>query len=276
MAADLGISYEEALRRTGLGDAIGRLGAELERQEAATFAGLWIQHEPAYQVVVAFTRDGEKTIQGYVEDTPLAGVIEVRTAEATLAELQAAQAETNVVLEELGISVSSSINIQENRVELYVTDLSMFETALQEAGINLPDHVAVSTVYEPLGDDLPFEITPDPAIYFVQLKARSSSYMAALLIGTLIVKDGCLRIASPGDEAGSLIIWQTDYFVNNNQGLIEILDREGRVVARVGEELRMGGGEIMLTDSLAGQLREPFPAQCEGPYWMMGELLPDS
>jgi hypothetical protein len=59
---------------------------ELEQNEGGTFAGLWIQHEPAYRVRVAFNRDGEETIRPYVGGTPLAGLIKVRAA--TLMTLQ--------------------------------------------------------------------------------------------------------------------------------------------------------------------------------------------
>ncbi|GAJ24513.1 unnamed protein product, partial [marine sediment metagenome] len=71
-----------------------------------------------------------------------------------------------------------------------------------------------------------------------------------------------------------LIIWQPDYFVNNNDGTIEILDRNGEVVARVGEEVCMGGGEITSIEHINKLLKEPLPQDCEGPYWLMGEIVP--
>ncbi len=90
--------------------------------------------------------------------------------------------------------------------------------------------------------------------------------MAALAVGKLTVQDGCLRI---NDD---LIIWQPDYFPNDNNGHIEILNRDGKVVARVGEEAQMGGGGIPLNPELERQLREPIPSQCKGPYWLMGQI----
>ena len=273
MAEDLGISVDEAIRRLKLQDPIGTLGAELERLEADTFAGLWIQHEPEYRVVVAFTRNGEETIQPYVENTPLADLIEVRTAEATYEELKAAQREARWLLDELELSSASGINIKENQVELYVTDRSLFNAKLQEANARLPDHVEVITIYEPLGDEIPFAVTPPvPTIHFPQLRTRSATFMEALLVGKLIVKDGCLRVSASEGDRGHLIIWQPDYFLNSNEGVTEILDRNGQVVARVGEEIRIGGGEVPLAEDLQQQLREPLPEQCEGPYWLMGQL----
>ena len=129
---------------------------------------------------------------------------------------------------------------------------------------------SVST-FEPPGDDIPFAVTPDPTVHFPQLRTRSAAFMEALLQGKLAVIEGCLRVAGSGD--GHLVIWQPDFFVNNNEGVIEILDRNGEVVARVGEEIRIGGGEVPLTEELKQLLREPVPEQCGGPYWSMGELV---
>lgn len=275
IAAQQGISVDEAIRRLVLQDPIGTLGAELKRQEGDTFAGLWIQHGPEYRVVVVFTRDGEETIRRYVENTPLADLIEVRTAEVTLAELKAAQQKARRLLDGVGLSTASGINLQENRVKIYVTDRALFDAALQEANIQLPDHVGVTAIYEPLGDDIPFAVTPDPTIHFPQLRARSVTFMAAQLEGKLIVKDGCLRVSKGDDDGGRLVIWQPGYFLNNNGGIVEILDRDGETVARAGEEILLGGGEVSLTENLKLQLREPLSEQCEGPYWLMGELVSD-
>jgi len=254
--------------RFKLMDDIGPLGAELERKEMGTFAGLWIEHEPEFRVVIAFTENGEETIKKYVEeDSPLADEIELRTFEATHEELKAAQREAGQLLDELGLFVSSAINIKENQAEVYVTDNRLFYKTLQEADAQLPDHVVAIIVYEPLYE-IPFDINPDPSVCFPQLKMRSGAFMEALLTGELVLEDCYLRID------GTLIIWQPDYFVNNNDGTIEILDRNGEVVARVGEEVCMGGGEITSIEHINKLLKEPLPQDCEGPYWLMGEIVP--
>lgn len=275
MAKHMGISVDEAVRRAMLQDSIGTLGAELEQHEADTFAGLWIQHEPEYCVVVAFTRNGDETIRRYVENTSLADLIEVRNAELTLAKLKSTQDEIRHLLDELGLSVASGIDVPGNHVELYVTDRPLFDASLQEANARMPDHIEVITIYEPMGDDIPFAVTPDPAIHFPQLRTRSAESMAALLSGTLIVQDGCLRVAESEGGGNHLVIWQTDYFMNDNEGIIEIWDRNGEVAARVGDEIRMGGGEVTLTEKLKQQLNEVLPERCIGPYWLMGELVSD-
>ena len=142
-AADFGVELSEAIRRLTLQDPIGKLGATLESNEADTLGGFWIQHEPEYRVVAAFTRDGEETIAKYVQDGPLVGIIEVRTVDATLQELKRSQREAGSIVRGLGFRAASGINVFENRAEIYVRDRSRLEEALQESGQTLPAHVHI-------------------------------------------------------------------------------------------------------------------------------------
>ncbi|MBA3943417.1 MAG: hypothetical protein H0X37_02510 [Herpetosiphonaceae bacterium] len=272
MAKGLGISVDEAVHRLQMQNSIGTLGTALEQREAATFGGLWIQQQPVYRVVVAFTRNGNATIQPYVAHTALADLIDVRTVAVTYTELQEAQKQADQLLPRLGISFSSGINVQANRVEVNITDRVLFDAALQRANAKLPDHVVAITAYEPLRGPLPFPITPEPQIAFPQLRMRSAAFMAALLEGKLIEQDGCLRVRPSDSGPSDLVIWQPDYFVNRNGLRIEILDRTGTVVARVGDVVDVGGGETSMTQELEQQMRMPLPKQCDGPYWLMGEL----
>ena len=273
-ADDHGVVVEEALYRLSLQDTIGDLGARLESEERDTFAGLWVEHEPSYRVVVAFTRSGETTLAPYISGTSLADIVEVRIAAVTYEELQSIQTETSRLLEPLGTPFSSGINIQENLVELYVTDLAAFDAGIQAHGIQLPSYLSIVTIYEPLSNDLPFEVITDESIYFPQLKTRSASFMAALLIGRLEVENGCLQVYQEESDQRIVIVWQTDYFLNNNDGSIEMLDREGKVVARVGEMIYLGGGEVGSIDS--DHLQAPISEHCsDSPFWLMGEFLPE-
>jgi hypothetical protein len=273
-ADDAGIDVEEAAYRLSLQEPIGKLNACLDSEEKETFAGLWIEHEPSYQVFVAFTQDGEDTLAPYITGSALEDIVKVRTAAVTYEELRAIQSETNQLIEPLSISFSTGIDIQQNLVELYVTDLATFDAGIEANNIQLPQHLNIVTIYEPLGSDLPFEVTPDDSIYFPQLKTRSTSFMEALLIGRLEVENGCLLAYQEGSDQPILIVWQTDFFLNNNEGAIEMLDREGKVAARVGEMIYLGGGETRSIDP--DLLQAPIPARCSGkPIWLMGEFLPE-
>jgi hypothetical protein len=148
-ALDMGVSTDEALRRLQLQDSIGELNAELSTNEVATFAGLWIEHTPKYRVVVQFTHDSEETLKPYLKQhTELADIVEVRTANVSLADLQKAQSDASPSVRALDIPVESGINVCNNSVELYMTeaDRSRFDNALQRREIRLPDNVRVITV----------------------------------------------------------------------------------------------------------------------------------
>jgi hypothetical protein len=273
LAASLGITTDEALRRLELQPKIGELDDALTREQPERFAGLWIQHQPAYRVVVAFTRDGEATLAPYLVGSPLAAVIEVRSAQATLAELRAAQAQAQRLVDALDLPFGSGINLPANQVELHVTDRPRFEQRLAASGLSLPAHVVAVTTYEPLGPEPPFALTPVPAVMMPQLQVGGGPYMAALLEGTLIVEQGCLRVQPAWEGPSYLVIWQPDYYLTDTAGALEILDRSGAVVARVGEPIRMGGGETSAgVAELSPQLVAPIPPECGGPYWIMGEL----
>jgi len=147
-ASDQGISLDEAIRRLQLQRPIGELNAQLIANERDTFAGLWIQHDPEYRVIVQFTRDSEATIQPYIDNGPLADIVEVRTARVSLAQLEIAQSLVMKAIHDLGVTVNSGINVFENSVELYVIERSQLEAALQEANIQFPEYVKIITVKE--------------------------------------------------------------------------------------------------------------------------------
>ena len=147
IARELGVPVEEVQMHTALSDHVGRLAAKLNKYERKTYADLEIIDEPDLRVVVYFTEDREEMVRPYVRCTPLEGFVEVRTDEASIAELEAAQNEAyRLVTDELSIRADSDIDITKNRAEIYVTDKERLEAALRESGQELPEHVAVVEV----------------------------------------------------------------------------------------------------------------------------------
>lgn len=148
-ASDTGVNIDEALSRFQLQDIAGDLDAELSTKEVETFAGLWIEHTPEFYVIVQFTHDGEETIKPYLKQhIELANIIEVRTANVSLANLRRAQTNASHSVRALDIPADSGINVYNNSVELYMVkaDRSRFDNALQRGEIQLPDNVIVITV----------------------------------------------------------------------------------------------------------------------------------
>ena len=238
----------------------GELSSLLENNEQDTFAGCWLDKTG---FVVCFTCDGEQIINKYVvPGSPLANAIELRTMKYTLKTLNDIQMSTQQTLESLDLFCSTNGNIKENLVEVYVTDDDFFYNTLNQANVQLPEQVRVIVTYEPLRS-ISFPITPVIGVHFPQLKMNSGIYMACLLKGQLALKNGYLYVGN------SIIVWQPDFFLNDNHGTIEVLNRDGKVVARVGEEVEMGGGGID-SINLNRMLKEPLPANCKGPFFLQG------
>ena len=270
MAEDMGIPVDEAVRRMQYQDGIGDLQAALMANEAETFAGLWIEHEPEYQIVVQFTRDGEQTIHPYLEGKPWADRVEVRTAEATLASLEAAMAETMNLLQALDLNVISVLNVQENRVEVIVIDRAWFQTQLDKAGVQLPKHVemVISEAYS--GQEIDVCATPAvPGVAFPRQAPLVAVVVEAQLIGDLRLVDGCLRVKDIYSGDSILPIWPPEFTLRAENDQLQVLDGDDQVVARVGEEVYMGGGEVS-SPSLPDCVRQQLPAECSGPYWIVG------
>jgi hypothetical protein len=142
------VSIDEALRRLKLQDKIGELNDQLAENEKGTFAGLWIEHQPDYRVIVRLTKIAESVILPYIEDSSLANIVELSPADVSLEELEESQSQVAQISKELGFPFNSSINVKENFVELYVTDPPHLEASLQAAQIQLPANVQVVKVSE--------------------------------------------------------------------------------------------------------------------------------
>jgi hypothetical protein len=272
-ASEHDVELDEALRRLQLQDPIGELNAELAAKEADTFAGLWVEHTPEFRVFVRFTRDGEDTIRSYIAAGPLADIVEVRGASASLSQLEAAQAALSLVLRDLEVDVSHGLSVVENRVELFVADRARFERLLRDAGIQLPDHVELVAVGGYSAEEIDVCATPDvPGVAFPRQGPVEGmrTVMQAEMIGQLVLVDGCLRIESIYDDTSYLPVWPPEFELGSDDDEIQVLDGVGQVVARVGEEIYMGGGEGSVS-VMAECVRQQLPTACTGPYWIVGE-----
>jgi hypothetical protein len=98
----------------------------------------------------------------------------------------------------------------------------------------------------------------------------------ALLIGKLVLYDyqRCPRVTSDSGLTDYLLLWPPDYGARVENGEVEIVDGAGQVVARVGEEVRLGGGAIPVDwdSEKYRQLYHELPGDCHGPYWIAALL----
>ena len=142
-------TVDEAERRLGLQSAIGSLETALEQGEPNTFGGLWIDNDDDYKVVVAFTSDGEETITSYVADGDLEDIVETRTVDTALAALRTIKENTKSLIRgQLATRAELDLLLEENRIELYVTDAEDLQTALEDNDRALHNKVTVVGVSE--------------------------------------------------------------------------------------------------------------------------------
>jgi len=93
--------------------------------------------------------------------------------------------------------------------------------------------------------------------------------MEALLFGNLVEFDGCVRVEAADIGAYHLPVWPPSFYITLEDGVIQVHDGSGDVVARVGDWVRMGGGETKIT-FLDTDVRAQIPDRCAGPYWIVG------
>jgi len=275
MASVWGVSVEEAYERLRAEDPIGTLQAELAEREAETFAGLWIENEPYYRVIVAFTQDGEKTLEPYLKNRTIPG-LEVRTARTSLAKLEMIQAQTRRELDKLDFEVDVFLSVQDNCVEVHVSDRAWFESELRRVGAQLPDGVELVVVEgNSTARDKDLLLTPPvPGIAFPRQKPAEGfrEYMMAELVGTLRLEGACLYVQSLGGES-LLPIWPPEFTLRVEGDQVLVIDGEGQVAARAGEEVYMSGGYVGVTDEWVLQ---QIPVACQGGYFVVGnEVRPN-
>ena len=141
-----GVTPDEAARRLELGPEISMLQSELRRNEPETFAGLWLEHTPAYRVVVQFTDNGVETIRPYTQGSPLSQKVEVRSADLSEATLIESQDSVVQLGDELGIDNDSRVDVRNNKVEFYVLDKAGLNSELNSRGISLAPEISVVQV----------------------------------------------------------------------------------------------------------------------------------
>ena len=90
--------------------------------------------------------------------------------------------------------------------------------------------------------------------------------MLALLKGQLVLVNGCLRVDN------YLLVWPHGFSISTDGEVIQIIDNTGKPIVRVGDQVKLGGGER--PSEFVAQYSAALPSnRCSGPYWIVGEVL---
>jgi len=102
--------------------------------------------------------------------------------------------------------------------------------------------------------------------FFPQQKENITIYMDAELVGELVLERGCLRV----DD--DLLVWPHGFAVSTENRVTQIIDNNGQPIIRVGDKIKLGGGE-MPSEHIAQYSADLPSDRCSGPYWIVGEVL---
>lgn len=94
----------------------------------------------------------------------------------------------------------------------------------------------------------------------------------AELIGELVEVEHCIRVNDRDSDTSYLLVWPPDITATTENDTVRVVTgaitgNRKEVVLHVGEMVRLSGGE---TENLDEQLRQALPANCPGPYWVVG------
>jgi hypothetical protein len=94
--------------------------------------------------------------------------------------------------------------------------------------------------------------------------------MAAELVGDLVLSEGCLRVESLYSDESYIPVWPSEFTIAFENDVPVVLDGDGMVVGRTGEEIYMGGGESS-SMAVPACAQAQMPEKCDGKYWMVGD-----
>ncbi|MCW1431604.1 hypothetical protein [Novosphingobium sp. JCM 18896] len=238
-------------------------------QEASTFAGLWIEHQPKYRVVVAFTRDAARTLSKYTRD-PLFEPLD--RPGPTLAALRATQERLTRELTAINARPSySSSSEQTGRVEIGLAVEADIVRSAQKAGrINIPGYVDLIPP-RPLRFNVPPPFAGDARLHAFPRAYYRRGELSTMMPSSkrkIIVYEGCLSLQ--GEDGPRTILWSNEAAVDRSQnGVIAIVDRENGARVAVGEDAALESSAIPKGWSEPVIDTDP---RCPGPYMFIASF----
>ena len=263
------VSLSEAVRRLNQQDSVDDYHKLLRQNHAKVFAGLYIEHEPKYRIVVQFANDIPAGVTRDVPDS-VRKDIEYRKVRFSLAELEMAQEEAMGLLFDRGLDFPSSINLSKNLVEIYASSREEGNAFLDAIDTSLAEKI---TITDPIVLDL-----PEPGVGEVQREVIAIREMEAAP-GIITYEDGCLFLEKTS-ERYTLVWWpRLRPIVYEERGIVEIIEpnHEPLTIILNEQAVIVGGGftehpqgpEFDVVDGNADV------GSCPPPYWLAGTVRPE-
>ena len=85
---------------------------------------------------------------------------------------------------------------------------------------------------------------PDSEIHFPRQKTTlgEQESVTAEAVGELVLEGHCLRLKADHNDRAYFIVWPPGFTPHDHRGVVHVRNGAGRVIAQVGDRLRMGGG----------------------------------
>ncbi len=166
----------------------------------------------------------------------------------------------------------------EKRESQFGDDTEINKSCTIDSDCKLPGSYAIisSRRYEIRCMDSKCTIIDSSDTFFPRQKEPATAHMEALLSDKpeeLELVDGCLRVNNGYENY--LIVWHYGFSLSTNEeGIVQIIDDTGHPIAKVGDKVIFGGGEMSGGDSgHISAVSEQLPnVRCSGPYWILGEI----
>lgn len=119
----------------------------------------------------------------------------------------------------------------------------------------------------------------DREVFFIKQRPGGLPASAAGGGELVIDENGCPRMRNAGDGPDYLLVWPANFEMSAEGGEVKLLGGEGKVMARVGDEIRIGGAGISASEASFESEEEMgrhfgVPEACRrGAYWVVGEWV---
>ncbi len=145
-AEKFSITEDEALMRLYIQDKLGLIEENIAQAKPKSFAGLWIEHEPEYRIIVQTTSEETSTLPSYFDSLGQNIPIKIVTVDTPLYKLESSLDKISQDLYNAEIQADINIDIFNNRPEIMVADVDAFENLLKEHNIILPANTHIREV----------------------------------------------------------------------------------------------------------------------------------